>query len=75
MVQNKASNFWYLLPILFTLLGGIIGYFLVKRKGDEDKANKIFLLGLGLWFVSIIIGFTSGLFESGVLISPLSLLG
>lgn len=47
-----CSDFWYLLPIVFGLLGGIIGYVGVKDR-DPDMARNILLIG----FVLTLIGF------------------
>jgi len=46
-LTTKRSNFWYILPIIFGLLGGFIVY-LVLRKSDPSKAKICFILGLGI---------------------------
>ncbi len=46
-IIKKKSKFWYLLPIIFGLLGGVIGYF-VLRKSDPSKAKICLILGLGI---------------------------
>ena len=46
-LTTKRSNFWYILPIIFGLLGGVIVYF-VLRKSDPSKAKICFILGLGI---------------------------
>jgi len=75
MAQKKASVLWFLLPVFFSLIGGIAGYFIVKHKGDEDRANKIFFLGLAIFIIIPIINFAiSETFDNSVLISPFSLL-
>ena len=50
---EKPSNVWYLLPILFGILGGIIGYIVIKVK-DEKMAKNILYVGLGTFVLGII---------------------
>jgi hypothetical protein len=50
---EKPSNWWYLLPILFGILGGIIGYIVIKVK-DEKMAKNILYVGLGTFVLGII---------------------
>lgn len=72
---KKVSNVLYLLPILFLWIGGIIGYFVARSAGDQEKANKIFLLGVGLTILLVGVDFAlSGALNQGLIISPLSLL-
>ena len=52
--ENKRSNWWYLLPIFFGVIGGIIAYFAL-RKDDREKAKKCMYLGLILLAVGIIL--------------------
>ena len=52
--ERKRSNWWYLLPIFFGIIGGIIAYF-VLRKDDREKAKKCMYLGLILLAVGIIL--------------------
>lgn len=51
---EKPSNWWYLLPILFGILGGIIGYIVIKVK-DEKMAKNILYVGLGTFVLGIIL--------------------
>jgi len=51
---EKPSNWWYLLPILFGILGGIIGYIVIKVK-DEKMAKNILYVGLGTFMLGIIL--------------------
>ena len=46
-IIKKKSKFWYLLPIIFGLLGGAIAYFAL-RKSDPSKAKICLILGLGI---------------------------
>ena len=50
---EKPSNVWYLLPILLGILGGIIGYIVIKAK-DERMAKNILYVGLGTFVLGII---------------------
>ena len=34
LIQRKRSALWYLAPILFSIIGGLFAYFIVK--GDEN---------------------------------------
>jgi len=52
--EKQRSNWWYLLPIFFGIIGGIIAYFAI-RKDDRIKAKKCLYLGLILLAVGIII--------------------
>jgi len=50
---KKPSNWWYLLPILLGILGGIMGYIVIKVK-DEKMAKNILYVGLGTFVLGII---------------------
>ena len=41
----KTSRAWYLLPLLFGLLGGLIGWSLLK-KSDKTKARNLIIIGI-----------------------------
>jgi hypothetical protein len=43
--KSKTSKLWYLVPIFFGIIGGLIGYLIVK---DDDKkmAKKLLIVGL-----------------------------
>ena len=60
--ERKRSNWWYLVPILFGLIGGIIGYFALRRDAPE-KAKKCLYIGLILTVINII---SAGLFSAGI---------
>ena len=43
--EKTRSNFWFLLPIILGLIGGIIAYF-VLRQDDPKKAKNCLYLGI-----------------------------
>jgi len=49
-LPRKRSNWWYLAPILFNILGGIIT-FAILRKSDPSKAKKCLAFGIGLFII------------------------
>lgn len=50
--ERKRSNFWFLLPIFFSLIGGIIAYF-VLRNDDPKKAKNCLYLGIILQIIGL----------------------
>jgi uncharacterized membrane protein YsdA (DUF1294 family) len=69
---KKVSNVLYILPIIFGWIGGVIGYFVARSQGDQNKANKVFLLGIGITVGIFVL--TVGLGEAQNLGIPLTLL-
>lgn len=74
-MANKVSNWWYLVPIFLSLIGGIIAYFAIRPR-DKKKAKNLLLVGIAFFILTL--GFQSlslGL-EIGALniFSPLSML-
>jgi len=63
--EKQRSNWWYTLPILFGIIGGIIAYFAI-RKDDGEKAKKCIYLGLILLAVGILLE----IFLAGVAPAP-----
>jgi ribosomal protein L40E len=51
---NKPSIAWYLLPILLGILGGIIGYFVIRSK-DVKMAKNMLYVGLGIFVLGIVL--------------------
>lgn len=49
------SRWWYLLPILLNIIGGVIAYFAL-RKDDHLKAKKVLILGIILLGVGAAFG-------------------
>ena len=56
--EKPRSNAWFLLPIFFGLIGGIIAYF-VLRKDDSIKAKTCVCIAItiGLGFIGGIISY------------------
>ena len=68
-----VSNWYYLLPILLGLIGGIIMYFVVKDKNKKMAKNGL-MLGLALFALSLIIGYAMGSLSPSSAISPASII-
>jgi len=56
--EKSRSNAWFLLPIIFGLIGGVIAYF-VLRKDDSIKAKTCVCIAItiGLGFIGGIISY------------------
>ena len=54
--EKPRSNLWFLLPIVFGVIGGIIAFFIL-RHDDPRKAKNCLYLGLALMVVGIILNF------------------
>ena len=61
--EKKRSNWGLLVPILFGIIGGIIGYFALRRD-DPQKAKKCLYIGLILTAINIIANIA--LFSAGI---------
>ncbi|MBL7002261.1 MAG: hypothetical protein ISR80_05870 [Nitrosopumilus sp.] len=55
-IKNR-SGLWYLLPILFGIIGGVIAWFVIKDN-DPKKAKNCLYLGLVLLAINILFGVT-----------------
>jgi cytochrome bd-type quinol oxidase subunit 1 len=52
---NKTrSNAWFLLPIFFGMIGGIIAFFIL-RQDDPQKARNCLYLGIVFMLIGIIL--------------------
>ena len=51
--EKSRSNAWYLLPIFFGIIGGVIAFFII-RGDDPRKARNCLYLGIILMFIGII---------------------
>ena len=52
--EKRRSNLWFLLPIFFGIIGGIIAFF-VLRQDDPAKAKNCLYLGIALMVAGIIL--------------------
>jgi len=59
--ERPRSNWWYLLPIFFSLIGGIIAYFAIRRDDSKKAKNCLYLglilTGIGIVFNILLTGF------------------
>ena len=63
--EKIRSRAWYLVPIFFGLIGGIIAYFEIRRD-DPQKAKKCLWVVIFLTVINIIVQislFSTGTFE------------
>ena len=51
--EKPRSNAWFLLPMLFGVIGGIIAFFIL-RHDDPRKAKNCLYLGLVFMIIGII---------------------
>jgi uncharacterized membrane protein len=51
--ETSRSSMWYLLPIFVGMIGGIIGY-LIIRKDDPRKAKNCIYIGMVMMVIGII---------------------
>ena len=51
--EKTRSNVWFLLPILFGIIGGIIAFFIL-RQDDPNKAKNCLYLGIVFMVIGII---------------------
>ena len=54
MEAGRRSSLWFLLPIFFNIIGGVIAYFIIKDD-DPRKAKNCLLLGIILTAISVAI--------------------
>ncbi len=50
---KPKSNAWFLLPILFGMIGGIIAFFIL-RQSDPNKAKNCMYVGIIFMIIGII---------------------
>ncbi len=62
MEVKRRSAWWFLLPILFNVIGGVIAYFVIKEDDPKRAKNCLYLgiiltaIGIGLFLIPLIIG-------------------
>jgi hypothetical protein len=54
MEIKRRSSFWFLLPIIFNVIGGIIAYFIIKED-DPKKAKNCLYLGIILAAIPVLL--------------------
>lgn len=54
MQIRSRSSLWFLLPIFFNVIGGIIAYFVIKED-DPKKAKNCLYLGIILAAIPILL--------------------
>ena len=52
-IKNRSS-LWFLLPIMFNVIGGIIAYFVIKED-DPKKAKNCLFLGIILAVIPVLL--------------------
>jgi len=70
--MSKPSNWYYLLPIFMSIIGGVIMYFVLKDK-DKKMARNGLILGVALVAVTYIISLSMPVTTLSY-VSPLSML-
>ncbi|MGH9910159.1 MAG: hypothetical protein ACRD32_05920 [Nitrososphaerales archaeon] len=59
------SNWWYLLPIFFSLVGGVIAYFAIKND-DPKKARNCLAIGIILTAIGVVLTIITATFVPGI---------
>ena len=54
MQVKRRSSFWFLLPIIFNVVGGIIAFFVI-REDDPRKARNCLYLGIILCIIPVLL--------------------
>ena len=54
MQVKRRSSFWFLLPILFNVIGGVIAFFVIQED-DPKKARNCLLLGIVLAVIPLLL--------------------
>lgn len=54
MQVKRRSSFWFLLPIIFNVIGGIIAFFVIKED-DPKKARNCLYLGIILAAIPVLL--------------------
>jgi len=54
MQVKRRSSFWFLLPIVFNVIGGIIAFFVIKED-DPKKARNCLYLGIILAVIPLLL--------------------
>ena len=54
MQIKRRSSFWFLLPIVFNVIGGVIAFFVIKED-DPRKARNCLYLGIMLAAIPVLL--------------------
>jgi hypothetical protein len=54
VAKEKPTILWYLVPLFFSILGGIIAYAGVKND-DEDMAGNLLVFGMIMFVIDLFI--------------------
>ena len=54
MQVKRRSSFWFLLPIIFNVIGGVIAFFIIKED-DPRKARNCLYLGIILAAIPVLL--------------------
>jgi hypothetical protein len=54
MQIKRRSSFWFLLPIIFNVIGGIIAFFIINED-DPRKARNCLYLGIILAAIPVLL--------------------
>ena len=69
-IKKKPSKLWYLLPIFLGIIGGIIGYLVIKDR-DKKMAKNLLILSVVIFMVSVIVpGSIGALYYWGMFSPP-----
>jgi cytochrome bd-type quinol oxidase subunit 1 len=52
--SGRPSGLWYLIPILFGILGGIAAYLMLKDR-DKDFAKKLLIVGIVMTVIWVVV--------------------
>lgn len=47
MSQKSPSILWYLVPILFAIIGGVIGYYAIVGR-NKSMAKNLLIIGIAM---------------------------
>jgi len=53
-MSEKVPRSWYLLPLLFGLLGGLLAYLLLQER-DVDEAKTTLYIGIFIFIIQLIV--------------------
>jgi 4-hydroxybenzoate polyprenyltransferase len=69
MEVKRRSAWWFLLPILFNVIGGVIAYFVIKEDDPKRAKNCLWLgiiltaIGFAIFLIPLAVGVSLMPFE------------